>query len=112
MIFILFDLVADILRKLLKNLEDIATRQVRARLWRNGELLQEEVHTQKVEDYSKHELILMLERAGFGNITITGDYRDEQATADHNTLIFIWPKRSRQSILYRSMGMMMPVADC
>jgi SAM-dependent methyltransferase len=73
-------------------LEDVATRQIRARLCKNGELLQEEIHTQKVEDYSKHELILMLERAGFGNITITGDYGDERATSDHNTLIFICRK--------------------
>ena len=73
-------------------LEDVATRQIRARLWQNGELLQEEVHTQKVEDYSKHELVLMLERAGFRDIALTGDYRDEPATADHNTLIFICRK--------------------
>jgi SAM-dependent methyltransferase len=73
-------------------LEDVATRQIRARLWQNGELLQEEVYTQKVEDYSKHELILMLERAGFRDISLTGDYRAEPATADHNTLIFICRK--------------------
>jgi SAM-dependent methyltransferase len=70
-------------------LEEVATREIRSRLWRNGELAQEEVHTQKVEDYSKHELILMLERAGFTAITLTGDYRDEPATADHATLVFI-----------------------
>ncbi len=73
-------------------LEDVATRQIRARLWKNGELLQEEVHTQKVEDYSTHELILMLERAGFPDITITGNYRDEPATADYTTLIFVCRK--------------------
>ena len=27
-------------------LEDVATRQIRARLWRKGKLLKEEVHTQ------------------------------------------------------------------
>jgi SAM-dependent methyltransferase len=70
-------------------LEEVATRQIRARLWRNEELLQEEIHTQKVEDYSKHELVLMLERAGFSDITITGDYLDEPAIADHTSLIFI-----------------------
>ncbi len=73
-------------------LEEVATRQLRARLWKDGELLQEEVHTQKVEDYSKHELILMLERSGFRDIRITGDYRDEPATADHGTLVFICRK--------------------
>ena len=70
-------------------LEEVAIRQIRARLWQNGELVREEIHTQKVEDYSKHELILMLERAGFTDITITGDYRDEPASADHTALIFI-----------------------
>jgi hypothetical protein len=70
-------------------LEEVATRQIRARLWQNGELLQEEVHTQKVEDYSKHELLLILERAGFSDITITGDYHDEPATADHTKLVFV-----------------------
>jgi SAM-dependent methyltransferase len=70
-------------------LEDVATRQIRARLWRNGDLLKEEVHTQKVEDYSKNELLMMLERAGFGDNQICGDYRDEPATADHNVLVFV-----------------------
>lgn len=70
-------------------LEDVATRQIRARLWRNGELIREEIHTQKVEDYSKNELLLMLERAGFGDIQIVGNYTDEPATADHWALLFV-----------------------
>jgi hypothetical protein len=69
-------------------LEEVATRQMRARLWRQGRLINEEVHTQKVEDYSKNELVLMLERAGFGDIRIYGDYSDEPATADHRVLVF------------------------
>jgi SAM-dependent methyltransferase len=70
-------------------LEEVATRQIRARLWRNGELLQEEIHTQMVEDYSKNELVLMLEHAGFGELHICGNYTDEPATADHNVLVFL-----------------------
>ena len=70
-------------------LEEVATRQMRVRLWQDGALLQEEIHIQKVEDYSKHELILMLERADFNDITITGDYSDEPATADHSALVFL-----------------------
>ena len=73
-------------------LEEVATRQIRARLWRKGELLEEEVHTQKLEDYSKNELVLMLERAGFGEIQIRGDYSDEPATADHKALVFVAKK--------------------
>lgn len=70
-------------------LEDVAIRQTRARLWRNGEMVQEEIHTQKVEDYSKNELVLMLEAAGFGQIQVNGDYRDEPATADDRVILFV-----------------------
>ena len=70
-------------------LENVATRQIRARLWRGGELLAEEIHTQRLDDYSKNELVLMLERAGFGDIQLCGDFSDEPATADHEELIFI-----------------------
>jgi SAM-dependent methyltransferase len=73
-------------------LEEVAARQVRARLWQNGELVKEEIHTQRLDDYSKNELILMLERAGFDNIQIYGDYSDETATMDHKDLIFVATK--------------------
>jgi len=70
-------------------LEEVAIREIRHRLWRKDELIKEEVHTQKVEDYSKNELVLMLEGAGFGDIQIHGDYSDEPATAHHKELIFL-----------------------
>jgi hypothetical protein len=70
-------------------LEEVAVRQMRARLWRGDDLLQEEIHTQKLEDYSKNELVLMLVNAGFGEITITGDYSDVPANSDSRALVFI-----------------------
>jgi hypothetical protein len=73
-------------------LEETQIRQLRARLWRNGELLAEEIHTQRYEEYGKNELMLVLERAGFGDIRIYGDYSDELATADHEQLVFIASK--------------------
>ena len=72
--------------------EETQTRQLRARLWRNGELLEEQVHTQRYEEYGKNELVLVLERAGFSEIQIFGDYSDEPATADHKELIFVAQK--------------------
>jgi hypothetical protein len=50
------------------------------------------ITTQRLDDYSKNELILMLERAGFDNIQIYGDYSDETATMDHKDLIFVATK--------------------
>lgn len=73
-------------------LEETQTRQLRARLWRNGELLDEQVHTQRYEEYGKNELVLVLDRAGFSDIQIFGDYGDEPATADHKQLIFVAKK--------------------
>lgn len=70
-------------------LEEVATRQIRVRHWRNGEVLQEEVHTQKLDDYSKNELILMLEYAGFSDIQVQGDYNNKTATADDRNLVFV-----------------------
>jgi hypothetical protein len=70
-------------------LEEVSIRQIRARLWRQDEVIKEEIHTQKLDDYSKNELVLMLERAGFSEIIINGDYTDELATADHDFLLFL-----------------------
>jgi SAM-dependent methyltransferase len=70
-------------------LEEVAVRQIRARLWRDGELLAEEVHTQNLDDYSKNELVLMLKNAGFHEINVRGDHSNEPATADHRVLVFL-----------------------
>ncbi len=70
-------------------LEEVQTRQIRARLWRNDELLKEEVHTQRYEEYGKNELMLVLGHAGFDDIQIFGDYSDQPATADHRVIIFV-----------------------
>jgi SAM-dependent methyltransferase len=73
-------------------LEDVAIRQMRGRLWRDGVLLTEEIHTQRVMDFSKHELLLMLERAGFGQIKVNGEYSDRAATADDEVILFLAQK--------------------
>jgi SAM-dependent methyltransferase len=70
-------------------LAETQIRQIRARLWRGGELLKEEIHTQRYEEYGKNELVLVLERAGFDDIQIFGDYSDEPATSDHRNLVFV-----------------------
>jgi hypothetical protein len=70
-------------------LEEVQTRQMRARLWRDGKLLQEEVHTMRYEEYGKNELVMILEKAGFSDIKITGDYSEVPATSDHKDLVYI-----------------------
>ncbi len=73
-------------------LEETQTRQLRARLWRGSELLEEQIHTQRYEEYGKNELVLILELAGFQNIQVLGGLSDEPANADHTDLMFIAKK--------------------
>ena len=70
-------------------LAETQTRQMRARLWRNGVLVEEQVHTMRYEEYGMNELLLMLHQAGFDDIQILGDYSNEPGTADSRDLIFM-----------------------
>lgn len=36
-----------------------------------------------------NEMLLMLRLAGFTDITVQGDYREETATADHGMLVYL-----------------------
>ena len=71
------------------SLEAVSVHKFRARLWRDGEIVQEEIHPMKTECYSKNELLLMLELAGFADVLIFGDYRAEPASMDHENIIFV-----------------------
>lgn len=70
-------------------LQEVQTRQIRARLWRNDELLKEEIHTQRYEEYGINELSLMLRQAGFGSLHLFGNYSDQAATADDTAIVFV-----------------------
>jgi SAM-dependent methyltransferase len=70
-------------------LDEVQTRRLRARLWRDDELIEEQVHTQRYKEYGKNELLLALERAGFCEIQVFGDYGDQPATAEHRDLVFV-----------------------
>lgn len=70
-------------------LEEVSVHKFRARLWRDGELIKEEIHTMKTEGYNKNELLLMLDLAGFKVVQIFGDYSEEPATMDHENLVFV-----------------------
>ena len=69
-------------------LAQLATRELRAFRWRDGELVEEEEHLLTTTLYFKDELVLMLERAGFVDITVSGQYNDEPPTPDDDFLVF------------------------
>lgn len=69
-------------------LEQRYTRQVRLEKWVAGEKVATEEYTLKGNMYLKNEVILMLNMAGFNDISVTGDYTSEPATPDHGEIIF------------------------
>jgi SAM-dependent methyltransferase len=75
-------------------LNQVLTRRMRAERWQDGQLVAEEEYILKDNIYFKNELLLMLEQAGFDEITIHGDYTEEEATPDHRVLVFIARKKS------------------
>lgn len=62
---------------------------IRAALWENDRRVQEEEHVLTMTLYFTHELLLMLERAGFVEIELRAAYRDEPPTADDGFVVFV-----------------------
>ena len=63
--------------------------EIRAQKWVDGELVATEEHALSMRSYFRDELLLMLERAGFYDIDVRGDYSDDAPTADHEFLVYI-----------------------
>lgn len=75
-------------------LEQRATLEIRARQWSDGELVIEEEHTLHIGLYFKNELGLMVERAGFVDVVVQGDYEEREATAADDFVVFVARKAS------------------
>ena len=73
-------------------LEQSVTLEMHALMWRDGELVAEEEHRIDIGLYFRNELVLMLERAGFADVTVRGGYADEEPTPDHDFLVFVAKK--------------------
>ena len=71
------------------------TMEMRGSMWRNGRLVEQDEHVLKKMFYFTNELQMMLERAGFSDIEVRGDYRDEEPTGDTEDVVFI-ARKSRQ----------------
>jgi SAM-dependent methyltransferase len=63
--------------------------EMRAEKWRDGELVAAEEHALSIRMYFRDELLLMLDRAGFTEVIVRGDYTDNEPTADNEFLVYI-----------------------
>ena len=70
-------------------LEQCFTRQVRIEKWRSGKLAATEEYAMHANMYLKNELLLMLNAAGFRDVSVLGDFTDEPATPESKELVFL-----------------------
>jgi SAM-dependent methyltransferase len=69
-------------------LEQSMVRQVRIEKWVSGKLVSSQEYTQHRTMYLPNEVLLMLQVAGFREISMRDAYNDEPATPDSKTLLF------------------------
>jgi SAM-dependent methyltransferase len=70
-------------------LEQQTTYEMRAWMWRDGELVAEEEHRLDMTVYFTHEIVLMLELAGFVDIRLRAGYEDRAPTGDDDFVVFV-----------------------
>ncbi len=63
--------------------------QIRAEKRRGGEVLAEEERTLTMRSYFPDQLVLMLKRAGFADVTVEGGYEHRPPTPDDDFLVFV-----------------------
>lgn len=70
-------------------LDQTLTLEIHAEKWSDDRLAAQEKHQITIRSYFRDELLLMLDRAGFADVEVRGDHTDEQATAEHEVLVYI-----------------------
>ena len=70
-------------------LEQVATRQIRALLWRDEKVVKEEEYTLLERLCFRNELLAMLALAGFHDVQVLADYTETPASADSGILIYV-----------------------
>jgi SAM-dependent methyltransferase len=68
-------------------LEQRASLEMLAEMWRDGELVETGTHVLHLNLYFTHELVLLLERAGFSDVELRGGYEDREPTADDRFVV-------------------------
>jgi SAM-dependent methyltransferase len=70
-------------------LEQTFTMEMLAEMWRGDEQVAYELHELTMTMYFQHELLLMLEQAGFDDVVVRGGYENDEPTGDHDFLVYI-----------------------
>jgi SAM-dependent methyltransferase len=70
-------------------LDQTITLEMRAEKRRDGQTLATEEHAISLRSYFRDEIVLMLEKAGFADVDVRGEYNDAEPTADDEFLVFV-----------------------
>ena len=70
-------------------LDQTVVLEIHAEKWRDGRLVASEERPLSMRMYFRDELLLMLDRAGFASVDTRGGYAGEDATGDHDFLVYI-----------------------
>lgn len=70
-------------------LDQSVALEIRVEKGREGRVIETEERVILLRMYFRDELLLMLERAGFADVDVRGDYVNEPAVADHDFLVYI-----------------------
>jgi SAM-dependent methyltransferase len=73
-------------------LEQRSSLEMRAELWRDGQLEAEETRRIDIHHYFADELRLMIERAGFRDLVVHGDHVEVEPTPDDDFVVFVATK--------------------
>jgi SAM-dependent methyltransferase len=73
-------------------LEQRSSLEMRAELWRDGQLETEETRRIDIHHYFADELRLMIERAGFRDLVVHGDHVEVEPTPDDDFVVFVATK--------------------
>ena len=84
-------------------LDQVATRQMQAILWRGGHMVQQEEHTLLERLYFRNELLAMLAAAGFRDVEVWDGYTGNRASA-HSGILSTLPERNRVSEVNSHLG--------
>jgi SAM-dependent methyltransferase len=74
-------------------LDQSVVLELRVEKSRDGVVVATEEHTLSMRGYFRDEILLMLDRAGFGEVEVRADYVDEPPTVETETLVFVARRR-------------------
>ena len=70
-------------------MEQRQTLEMRAELWREGRLVAQEDRLLQENLYFRNEILLMLAKAGFADVSVRAGYSAQEPTADDTMLVFV-----------------------